>query len=872
MAAPPPSRKPEPPWFDARTEGRPPAPGVAHRAAGGAILGRQGELSRLVAVLRADGSAVVVGEAGIGKTTLLHAAVEATGRRGVAFGGLETLARRPFGALRQLLGAGMEGDAAYIAAMIESRVGPDVLVVDDVQWLDPSTRAAVQELAGRVTIVAAVRTGTAGSEAALALAGACGCERVDIGPLDPVTSLALLREARPELSEPEALRVASRAGGNPFFLLELAGSGSPSVGADVVIRRRLAELGQNARLCAERLAVLGRPATDHELGAGVDELVASGIADRVGNGISFHHQLIAEAVHDGLTPPELASRRLEVARATDDPLEAARLFMTAGATRDASAAAEVAQAQATSHGDRLEALRLRAAATSGPGAVDLRIDAAAALIEVHAYREAAALLEGLAGASARSAVRLAAMRGRIAGVIGDVEEARRILDRAVDEARALVGQGDIEANALLVDALASDAQVRAWSGDPIASLAMAAESVALGDSAGLPAARARTLYGYLLIANDRPGEAVRHLRAAVSSRRASGDGAGELQALNVLLLAEMSSEGVSKALETCRQLDQRAGAMHLLANQMAYRPYLVFLLDAAGRYGEALAVAEELASSLSARAAIYGPAYAALVHGRVGRFEAARAMLARLEERRRADPEAERLYLDTAGTIESAAGRAAHALQLFERCVAMAHKAESDRLEPALGAMWARWDLGRDPGLSLDPGANPRVAGVGPESIGLTLLYSGRYTEACASFDAAADAWDPFLAWAADRCRWAAGEALRLEGSTDAAVERLLTAERVAIERNARPQVARIQRSLRLLGVRRAAPRAAVAGALLTARERELMTLVASGHNNVEIGRRLGLGRGTVHRLMSSAMGKLGARTRSQAVALLEEP
>jgi DNA-binding CsgD family transcriptional regulator len=38
----------------------------------------------------------------------------------------------------------------------------------------------------------------------------------------------------------------------------------------------------------------------------------------------------------------------------------------------------------------------------------------------------------------------------------------------------------------------------------------------------------------------------------------------------------------------------------------------------------------------------------------------------------------------------------------------------------------------------------------------------------------------------------------------------------------------------------------------------------------VEIGRRLGLGRGTVRRLLSSAMAKLGADTRSQAVALVE--
>jgi DNA-binding CsgD family transcriptional regulator len=53
----------------------------------------------------------------------------------------------------------------------------------------------------------------------------------------------------------------------------------------------------------------------------------------------------------------------------------------------------------------------------------------------------------------------------------------------------------------------------------------------------------------------------------------------------------------------------------------------------------------------------------------------------------------------------------------------------------------------------------------------------------------------------------------------------------------------------------------------LTAREAEVVTLVEQGLTNVEISRRLGLGRPTVARLVASAMGKLGVERRTQLAA-----
>lgn len=117
------------------------------------------------------------------------------------------------------------------------------------------------------------------------------------------------------------------------------------------------------------------------------------------------------------------------------------------------------------------------------------------------------------------------------------------------------------------------------------------------------------------------------------------------------------------------------------------------------------------------------------------------------------------------------------------------------------------------------------------------------------------------------RTRWAAGEALRLGQHKVAALERLVEAESLAKEHGLAPILARVSRSLRLLGERRAARRATATG-VLSGREREVLALVAQGLTNAEIARRLGLSPPTVARQVASASSKLGAESRKQAALL----
>ncbi|WP_027927784.1 response regulator [Amycolatopsis benzoatilytica] len=57
----------------------------------------------------------------------------------------------------------------------------------------------------------------------------------------------------------------------------------------------------------------------------------------------------------------------------------------------------------------------------------------------------------------------------------------------------------------------------------------------------------------------------------------------------------------------------------------------------------------------------------------------------------------------------------------------------------------------------------------------------------------------------------------------------------------------------------------------LTRREYEVLRLVATGHTNPEVAAELGLTRNTVKTYLQSAMGKLGARNRVEAIAKASE-
>ena len=208
---------------------------------------------------------VIEGTAGIGKSTLLDAAVDAARNRSVGVlrcGPGDHESRLSFAALRDLLEHAYDETAAKLpapqrralavallreepeapldrgavsAAFLtllreRSRIGRVLVVVDDVQWLDRPTAAALEFAIRRlrdepVGLVLALRSDGSG-QVALGLDRALSPERmqrITLGPLSLGALQAMFR-ARLGRSWPRPLlrRIHENSAGNPFFALEIA--------------------------------------------------------------------------------------------------------------------------------------------------------------------------------------------------------------------------------------------------------------------------------------------------------------------------------------------------------------------------------------------------------------------------------------------------------------------------------------------------------------------------------------------------------------------------------------------------------------------------------------------------------------------------
>jgi DNA-binding NarL/FixJ family response regulator len=111
-------------------------------------------------------------------------------------------------------------------------------------------------------------------------------------------------------------------------------------------------------------------------------------------------------------------------------------------------------------------------------------------------------------------------------------------------------------------------------------------------------------------------------------------------------------------------------------------------------------------------------------------------------------------------------------------------------------------------------------------------------------------------------------QALALAAGPEEALRQSLT---ILEPLSARPLSAVVRHRLRGLGARRVprGPRVStrVNPAGLTAREIQVLRLLAEGHTNTELARRLSLAPKTVDHHVSAILGKLEARSRTEAVA-----
>lgn len=311
----------------------------------GGILERDLELTRLTAAAReaADGAgsvALVFGEAGIGKSSLVNAlpgALSAQAR--VLVGQCDDLAtRRPLGPFRDLVGSVRAelaqavtegGDRHRVYDALRAELGdpphPTVLVVEDVHWADEASLDALRFLVRRVDRMPAVlvltfRDDELSREHPLRhlLGQVSRAARVHRVPLP-----RLSRDAVRTLSAVSGLdpaQVYAATSGNPFYVAEVVAAGGtgdvPPTVVDAVLAR-LRGLDDAARDALEQLAVVPsaaeRTLADALLPDGVGQLTSAerrGLLVVTPERVMFRHEIIRRAIADSLP----AARRIEINR------------------------------------------------------------------------------------------------------------------------------------------------------------------------------------------------------------------------------------------------------------------------------------------------------------------------------------------------------------------------------------------------------------------------------------------------------------------------------------------------------------------------------------------------------------------------------
>jgi DNA-binding CsgD family transcriptional regulator len=387
----------------------------------GEVVARGEELSALDAVLdrAAAGSAALVleGEAGIGKSTLWRAGVDAARARGMC-----VLLSQPAEVERGLAHAGL-GDlfenalesvlpalsaprrrALEVALLVEDAVhgsdrrtlgvavrsaldvltaqAPVVLAVDDLQWLDPSSASvlafALRRMREQPILLLLARRlgeGAEASELERAIEGD-RVERLSIGPLSLGATHRLLQARLGRtFSRPTLLRVHEVSGGNPFYALEFARVLSADVDPmeplhvpatlEGLVRARLDGLPPATRQCLLLASALGRPSAALIADVGVTEDVlepafAGHVIERADGTIRFTHPLLASVVYQGVSADERRRVHGLVAQIVDDPIVRARhlALSTERPDTEIAAALEDATALASNRGASIAAAEL----------------------------------------------------------------------------------------------------------------------------------------------------------------------------------------------------------------------------------------------------------------------------------------------------------------------------------------------------------------------------------------------------------------------------------------------------------------------------------------------------------------------------------
>jgi DNA-binding CsgD family transcriptional regulator len=823
--------------------------------------------------------ALVAGEAGIGKSTLVHAFAARCGPRarvlwGVcdplvtprASGPLHDIGRQVGGKLAARLDEG-SSQSDLLAALIEELSGPRqrprrVVVIEDAHWADEATLDTLVFLGRRIErlpalLVVTYRDDEVGPEHPLhATLAALPRHVLRVVPMAPLSRECVALQATRAGCDPDMLYELT--GGNPLLVTELLAAGDRTVPATVrdLALARLRRLSVPARDVARLVSVMPTSADVLALAGSeeqVDECIAAGVLMPRGDTVSYRHELLRRAVEDSLSPVRRAAlhRRALALLARVDGTDPARLVHHARHAGDVEALLRygvVAATGAAAQGAHREAVAHYRAVRPYVGR--LPVPERAQLLEAYAVQ---AYLAGVSAEGLEAQRAALVERERLGQRIRVGENLRWISRLAWWSGRGAEARS---AAARAVDVLQAEEPSRelAMAYSNRSQLHMLAHELAAAVEWG---ERARELA-------DRMGDLETSVHASVNVSSAQLLD-GDPTAAAALRRAHATAAAAGLIDHAARALVNRAAAM---VERCEY-------YEAAGALDEALryATAHDLDGYVQ-----YLLGIRAIIRLERCEWSAALADAADSLNRSSRIGVAVVPALVARGRILAARGDA-DAMPTLDRAADGAYATgELQRIGPVAAARAEYFLLAGDPDRAAEEARTGLALAIAKGHPWFAGELAYRLWQAVGPAEVPAIEPTPYRLlmdgdWAGAAAAWATrgrGYA-RLEGLSMGDRPAVGEALRILSELGAVRVAQRLRADLRrrgITGVPRGPRPSTVANAAgLTVRQSEVLGLLAEGLSNAEIGARLTLSHKTVEHHISAVLDKLKVATRGQAVA-----
>ncbi|MFG2942230.1 AAA family ATPase [Streptomyces sp. NPDC048282] len=816
-----------------------------------------------------------------------------------------------------------EGVAGLFADL--AAVTPLLLVLEDLHWADQSSRDLLRFLLSRgvlprrLAVLASYRADDLHRRHPLRpllaeLVRLPAVDRLELRPLADAEVARLVRalEERP-LPDATVRGIVERAEGNAFYTEELVAAadadGMPTGLADLLLIR-VEQLSETAQQVLRTAAVAGRR-VGHELlrdAVGIpEEELESALREAVGRQLlvagdedtyAFRHALAREAVYADLLPGQRSRlhgtfARLLAARGggAETAAERAHHYRESHDLPEALAASLEAADHARRVGAPAEELRQLEtvldlwpavapdARPSGEGLDPVTLTLRASAAAAHAgdvHRAVSLTRSALAGTGQDADPELAArVRYTLAGNLMTVDNLAAAFAYS-SEALAMIPAEP--PSRTWVWAASTHVMAARQVGDDATALRVARQALEAADRIGATAARAELLISLARLEDGARGTAKGRelLREARELARSAGDAPVEMRALYSLAIGCFESGEFEECLPWITEGLDRARRSGLLSSPYAseLRYLRLLVLFTLGRWDECVGTAGRDGVPGYAQ----GPAlYVALARGESGVAERAGALLGEpfdwmgrlvggivLVDEAALRGDAEEAVARVRESVASLADRLGRAPYVSVRLAALALAAVADRAVELRGTGGEdRWTDVADELVEL---ARETAVRQGPEGQAWLARAEAERTLAGSGPDVAA--WEKTVAAFADgdvyeraRVRLRYAEALLADGRRAEAEEQAAGVRRTAVDLGAVPLLERVDTLVR-------PPVEADRVSPLTAREQDVLSLLALGRSNRQIGEELFITGKTASVHVSNILAKLGAASRTEAVAI----